>query len=261
MVLPPQRPPQKPMQRTRTSRTLSLPPRQRGKLPTAPVARPMPRSFRLASRSAVPMGMSYCSPITTLGGPALAPGENPFGDGRFFEYLYGYPLIDFARGISPSQQPVHVVVRNCRDMDPVEVITVTPPPPDTNGSCPAGLFLERQLTRWLPAVFTDVRRFSRLSFPIARVSNFGGNPPTVTGPSPTTTITHGSGTTLISRVPRTPLPPVVAWLPPSGPNKIGKPIPGKNPCTSSHHHPCKPGTGTMNSGTSHTTPSKPGKAP
>jgi len=38
------------------------------------------------------------------------------------------------------------------------------------------LFLERQLTRWLPAVFTDVRRFSRLSFPTALVSNFGGKP-------------------------------------------------------------------------------------
>ena len=207
------------------------------------------------------MGMSYCSPITTLGGPALAPGENPLGDGRFFEYLYGYPLIDYARGISPSQQPVHIVVRNCRNMDPVEVITVTPPPPDTNGTCAPGSFWSGSSLVGCRPCLPGFGGFRGCPFspPSSQISAV--NPPTVT-PSPTTTITHGPRPVLIpiSRVPRNPTPPLVALLPPPGPNKIGKPIPGKDPCTSSHHHGCKPGTGTMNSGTSPSHDPNKGKA-
>src|SRR5829696_1340703 len=204
------------------------------------------------------MGMSYCSPITTLGGPPLAPGENPLGDGRFSQYLYGYPLIDFARGISPSRQPVHVVVHNCRNNTPAEILTVSPPPPDTQGTCPAGSFWSGSSLVGCRPCLPTFGGFRGCPFPQPSSRISAVNPPTVTGPSPTTTITHGPGITLISRVPRMPRPPLVAVLPLPGPNKIGKPIPGKNPCTPSHHNPCKPGTGTMNSGTSSTAPGKHG---
>ena len=194
------------------------------------------------------MGMSYCSPITTLGGPPLALGENPLGDGRFFEYLYGYPLIDFARGISPLQQPVHVVVRNCRNNNPAEILTVTPPPPDSQGTCPAGSFWSGSSLVGCRPCLPTFGGFRGCPFPPPSSQISAVNPPTVTGPSSTTTITHGPGTTLISRVPRTPMPPLVALLPPVGPGKSGKPLPGNNPCASSHHHACNPGTGTVNSG-------------
>ena len=117
------------------------------------------------------VGMVYCSPITTLGGPPLAPGENPMGDGKFFSYHYGYPLIDYARGIGPSQQPVHVVVHNCRNSEPVTTLTVTPPPTDTQGTCPSGSFWSGSSLVGCQPCSANLAGFRGCGFPPAQISS------------------------------------------------------------------------------------------
>jgi hypothetical protein len=85
------------------------------------------------------VGMVYCSPITIVDG-ALDPGEDWVGGARRLGVWANnsFPFYDLHPGVNEGERPQTIIVRNCIDDKSVTAVSVTPPPPDTVGTCPDG---------------------------------------------------------------------------------------------------------------------------